>query len=360
MTKNSPSIKLVIDPRFAGGTSAAVAREIHAIADKFQVSVAAIEARIFKGQSVNRAIQDACDDTGTQIQWNPATISADVVVVHNPSFLKFNRAFSPRIFCQKLIVVCHENFLRPGGAEGFDVDHCLSLLSRSAVAQERLLAPVSGWNRACASRWLGQSQTDWALTQEDWTNICDFDLKPGLHAPRDRRGRHSRPGIEKFPPISDLKLMFPETAEAVRILGADNLMDEECPAHWELMKFGEEDVEDFLQSIDFMIYFTNAAWRESFGRAIAEAMAAGKVVITDADTAKSFGNGVVSARPAEVSDIVQRMIASPSLYRAQVEAAHSAITRFSREAFLGRLDRTLSAGTTANPLPRKDPIYALC
>jgi hypothetical protein len=34
---------------------------------------------------------------------------------------------------------------------------------------------------------------------EDWINICDFPFAPPTPAPRDRRGRHSRPGFEKFP-----------------------------------------------------------------------------------------------------------------------------------------------------------------
>lgn len=353
------SLKLVVDPRFAGGTSAAVAREIYAIQSNFRVSVAAIESKMFKGQCMHPLIREACEDTGTPVSWNPSHISSDVVVLHNPSFLKFDRSFATRIFCRLLIVVCHENFLRPSGAEGFDVAHCLSLISDAAVAQRRILAPVSGWNRTCATLWMETNQTAWALADEDWTNICDFELKAPSRAPSDRRGRHSRTGMEKFPSIGELEIMFPETAKSVRILGADNLLGEECPVHWDLMKFGTENVSDFLQTIDFMVYFTNSTWRESFGRVIAEALAAGKVVITDPETSKSFGDGVVSAKPREVSDIVTKMVASPKLYREQVEAGHRSITKFSRDAFVGRAERIVSCGLNAAPLHGKEALYAL-
>ena len=359
MPSPMPTIALVADPRFAGGTSAAVAREITTLQDLGRLSVAAIRSRMFRSGEVNPLIAQACEDTATPLTWDPAVISADVVVVHNPSFLKFDTRFLPRIFCRALIVVCHENFLRPGGAEGFDVGHCLRLLHDATVTRTRLLAPVSGWNRTCAARWLEEHPTGWALTEEDWTNICDFSFERPAHAPRDRRGRHSRPGMEKFPPIDDLVEMFPESAETVRLLGADSLFGEDCPAHWELLRFGAEPVADFLRSIDFMVYFTNPAWRESFGRAIAEAMAAGKVVITDPETARTFGKGVVAVRAAEVSGVIDRMIASPELYRAQAEAGQAALDGFSRDAFLGRANRILNAALSNETLSPREKIHAL-
>ena len=68
-------------------------------------------------------------------------------------------------------------------------------------------------------------------------------------------------------------------------------------------------VPDFLASIDFFVYFTHPLLRESFGRAIAEAIAAGKLVITDPETAGPFGPGVVT--DTGTGDGIDRIIAEP-------------------------------------------------
>ena len=80
---------------------------------------------------------------------------------------------------------------------------------------------------------------------------------------------------------------FPARAERCVLLGADGFLDdpEWVPRHWTALRFGEMDVASFLGEIDFFVYFTNPMWRESFGRVIVEAIAAGKLVITDPGTA---------------------------------------------------------------------------
>jgi hypothetical protein len=89
----------------------------------------------------------------------------------------------------------------------------------------------------------------------------------------------------------------------------------------------------FFAAIDVYVYFTAATWRESFGRVIAEAIAAGKLVITDPETARSFGEGVIGAKPCEVDRIVAHHLASPSRYLAQVRLAQAGLDRFSAARF---------------------------
>jgi glycosyltransferase involved in cell wall biosynthesis len=83
-----------------------------------------------------------------------------------------------------------------------------------------------------------------------------------------------------------------------------------------------------------MVYFTAPTFRESFGRVLAEGIAAGKVVITDPDTAAIFGDAVVAARPEEVDAIVAGFVAAPDRYAAQVRKAQARLEGFSGEAFL--------------------------
>ena len=79
------------------------------------------------------------------------------------------------------------------------------------------------------------------------------------------------------------------------------------------MRFGAMPVPDFLASIDFFVYFTHPLLREGFGRAIAEAIAAGKLVITDEETAEPFGPGVVT----DTATATGSTVSSPATRRSE-------------------------------------------
>lgn len=346
MAHQLPRVTLVVDPRFSGGTSSAVASEIQVLSALSRLRVVAVSSRMFSGQNAHKSIVAACRKAGIEILWDPPAISDEIVVLHNPSFLKFEHVLNPRIVADRLFVICHENFLRPMGGEGFAVRHCLDLIREAAICRQKFLAPISAWNRTTVTDWIDHAGglPGWKLSPTDWNNICAFDMQPPAEAPRDRRGRHSRPGFEKFPDLDTLGVLFPPSCEAVRILGADILLDETVPPDWDLIPFLGEDVDAFLSTIDFFVYFTNPRWRESFGRAICEAIAAGKLVITDPGTASTFGEGVIGASPADVDAIVAEHITRPELFARRVRQAQNDLGRFSAEAFgqsfLNRLDRT--------------------
>ena len=147
-------LALVVDPRFPGGTGAAVAAEVRALAGLVDLRLFAIETAMFKGRSLNPALEAALEDTGLAPIWDAPVIRADTVVFHNPSCLRFNPVFEPRISCRTALVVTHENFLRPDGSEGFDVAACLEMIAAALVCGRRRLAPISGNNRAGVLDWL--------------------------------------------------------------------------------------------------------------------------------------------------------------------------------------------------------------
>ena len=96
-------------------------------------------------------------------------------------------------------------------------------------------------------------------------------------------------------------------------------------------------VPEFLAGIDFFVYFTHPLLRESYGRAIAEAVAAGKLVITDPDTAEAFGPGVVADGGEGVDGIVAAHIADPGRYAAAVLRAQADLARYRPEPVVARL-----------------------
>lgn len=334
-----PHVAYVLEPAFPGGTSAAVARELRAVRHRARITLHVVTSRMFPGRPVAPVLAQAIADLGLALIRDAPRIAADVVIVHNPSFLKFEPAFAPRIVARDLVLVTHENLLRPGGHESHDVAHCLDLLDHSTLALGRSLAPISPHNRDTVTAWLAAHprHRHWRVRPDDWINICDFPLVPPLVAPRDRRGRHSRPGFEKFPSPREMDLCFPPHAEANVILGADALDDlARSRPHWRAVPFGGMGLAAYFDSIDFMVYFTAPTFRESFGRVLAEAIAAGKVVLSDADTAAVFGDAVVATRPREVDATIEAFLAAPDRYAAQVARAQSRLAEFSAEAFLRR------------------------
>ena len=327
-----PRIAVVIDPRFPGGTSSAFAQELPVIDKLGHVEVHGISSAMFPDRPVNPVLKQALDRVGLQIMWDKPVISADLIILHNPSFLKFDVSLGSRLVCQNLIVVTHENFLNPLGALGFDVAGCLERIEEASICAAMYLAPVSQYNRKTVTDWL-PTGSQWVVLPEDWFNVCEFDFKKPKDAPRDRRGRHSRPGFEKFPDMETMNRLFPRHAESNIILGGDTYTPDEIEPHWTVHKFGALAVDAFLQEIDFFVYYTHPTWRESFGRVIAEATAAGKLVITDVETAKIFGNGVIGTEPEKVDRIIAEHIATPAKYSKKVLAAQNRIKQFSAEAF---------------------------
>ena len=331
------------DPRFPGGTAAAVADEIACLADHADLSLAAVKSGMFSDRPINPKLSEALAAAGIEPQWDMAQIRADVIVLHNPAFLKFDAALATRLLCDTLIVVTHENFPMDGGVATFDPEVALDKIAAASFARRYLLAPVSAYNSQTVTSWLANKDTDWTLAPALWPNICNLPMTAPSAAPADRRGRHSRAGAEKFPPRTILDMLFPAHADANVILGADHLIEDEPPAHWELYPFGRLSLADFFAKIDFFIYFTNPFWRESFGRVIAEAIAAGKLVITDEGTAKVFGQGVLVADPADVNGLVAAYCAEPEAYQQTVRAAQASLAAFSPNAFLQNVRVNLDA-----------------
>jgi hypothetical protein len=334
-----PSITLVVDPRFPGGTSSAVARELYALVGAFELEVVFYKSSMFRGDTINPKIDSACMELGIETRWSPSIVKCRNVVFHNPASLKFDADFPIRIVAENFIVVAHENFMKPDGEEGFDVAHCLGLLSKATVAKRWSIAPVSNYCRTVVGRWLAQHevmQSQWSITTANWINICDFETFEPNPKPRDRRGRFSRAGFEKFDTAENMLRQYPPHAEACKILGADSfLLDpKSIPSHWEMLAFGSINVSVFLNDIDFFVYYTHPNLAESFGRVVAEAVASGKLVITDHRLAQSFPEMCIAAESADIDAIIQRYCSNPKDYVAFVKNAQTRLSDFSSEKFL--------------------------
>lgn len=336
-----PRLAYVIEPRYPGGTSSALISELRVASLVAQVSVHAARQSVFGDRPPHAGLMRALTELGLDLIWDSPRIEADLVVIQNPAFLKSHDRLGHRIVAGHVITVAHENFLRPGGAESFDIAHCLDLIDRASLALCKTVAPISPISRQTVEKWFAAQPGFgvWKVLPEDWFNICDFDLLSPNSRPRDRRGRLSRPGFEKFPSQSALDLCFPEHAEANVILGADLLIEMEVARpHWRLLPFGSVEPKRFFEMIDFLVYFTAPTWRESFGRVLAEAVAAGKVVLSDRENAQALGNAVIGCDADEVDAIIAGLVKAPVRYVEQVKAAQATLAAYSPGNFRARLE----------------------
>ena len=219
MTSSAQSrrrLALVVDPRFPGGTSTAVAQEIRTLDGHVDLRVFAIETTMFRDRRINAALEAALEACGLELIWNPPVIRSEIVFFHNPSFLRFDERLDLRVSCGLALLIAHENFLRPNGSEGLDVEKCLRLIDASLVCRSRFIAPISAYNRRTVEDWVPGSRSRLAGGRLRLLQRLRFPLRPAdRERPRDRRGRHSRPGFEKFPPLETMLKRFPGARRAL-------------------------------------------------------------------------------------------------------------------------------------------------
>jgi hypothetical protein len=169
-----------------------------------------------------------------------------------------------------------------------------------------------------------------ALLDIDWVAVLAGEPKPreGRRVPVSNVpviGRHSRDHHLKWPETREILLkVYPrDGAIKVKILGgvdrvvkAGALAPEDI-ANWEVHPFNAVHPMEFLQSIDFFVYYHHKDWVESFGRVIMEAMFAGAVTILPPSFEIVFGDAAVYAQPDEVQTLVGAYYGDWSLFQAQ-------------------------------------------
>src|ERR687892_558951 len=86
------------------------------------------------------------------------------------------------------------------------------------------------------------------------------------------------------------------------------------PRGWEVFRFDEIAPRDFLQTIDFFVYFHHPRWVETFGRCTAEAIASGAVAVLPPYMRTNFGDAAVYFTAAEAVATARRIHPDPDLY----------------------------------------------
>lgn len=371
---DSFDVVIVGDFRFPGGTSSAIAGEIRALRlGGFAVGLYQMNAPVLQTLTEwNTKITVLIDGGEVRViaPGDPARCVA--LFVHSPWLFAEPQADRPRIEAGLRILVAHH---APADAKG-DLYYDPAVIERhasQALGGPIVWAPISPVCRE-AFDVAGMTQARLAL---DWTNIVFVDdwgqARDDLIGDRPVIGRHGREQLEKWPASRAAVLaVYPDCRDLeVQMLGVgDDLrrMVGSFPENWRVWAFNEIAVRDFLQGIDFFVYYHHPKWLETFGLTIAEAAAAGCVAIVPPYLEKTFGDAAIYREPEDAVALVRSIAADRARFAAL--SAHGRDTlqaRFGPEAYLVRLRRLLAAAAAADAAAlgelvherRGDPALAL-
>lgn len=344
------------DFRFPGGTTALTTNEIEFAARQgLRVGMLQFDSPLnsTKDAIALRALDVAQLENVEVLSLND---KADVglLVVRHPTVLQFTETLTSNLNVGHVVVVVNNPPILSGGrGVVFELetvrDNATSLFG---VVPD--IVPESEVTRQLALTMVHSS----VLADYDWPGFIDTerfrpaeDRTPGA---RPVLGRHSRDARLKWPEkrSTTLAVYGGDATLEVRILGGissqPSALQDELRERAQIIEFGEESPERFLQGLDFWAYFHSSELTESFGMSTVEAMASGLVVFLPRYMRPNFDDGAVYVEPGLVQDKVREFWSDPEALRAQVQRAREVVMqRYSVDAFSARLMTLLQKGQEA-------------
>lgn len=277
-------------------------------------------------------------------------VTAGLVVLRYPPILQFTPAERCRWNIGLLFIVANQ---APFENDGTDIRYHVGDCMRHAkelFGVDGIWSPQGPQVRKVIEPLVPPS----LLWQEDTPGILDVEK---WYVPRTRVisdvpviGRYSRDNVLKFPnDKSQLLAAYPVSPDIrVRVMGGQNALpallgETPMPKNWEILPYGVEPVKEFLQSIDFFVYFDSDTIVEAFGRSILEAIASGVVVILPPKYREVFGEAALYCEPNEVEGMIRQYHADIDKYVSQSTKAREVVTAdFSYAAYIRKIRLLLS------------------
>ncbi|MBB4481290.1 glycosyltransferase [Rhizobium etli] len=331
------------DPRFYGGSSSAVRIEIQS-ARQFGLSTALLP---FLGVSDirSRRFEERLLDVleRQEVPWltGEEPVECDILFAHNPLAFAHMPTRPLRVRSKVVLLsVQHPPFDGAGNAQ-YDIDVVKRNLERMFGAPV-IFAPVGPKVRNQFEDIIAGRPE---LLRHDLFNLIDLDEWPIRTAqpPRERAviGRHSRRDLLKWPDTeAELRAAYPDLGNVqIKVMGG--VPDQIVPligSNWNISPYSNSGVPQFLNKLDFYVFFHSRRWVEAFGIGIAEAMASGLVTILDPSFRDLFEEGAVYCRPEETTGVVERFLSSPEAFSAQSAAARTLVEKkFSKSRYPERM-----------------------
>jgi len=288
------------------------------------------------------ALVSLCDELGVTLDFGPFTVSADVLIWHDPAVLKSEVRLRARYVAHAFVVVPQTDIMTPDATPTYDFTAAMDLIERASLMNVRTMLPPEGGGKEDLERWAQKYHPDWTLIEALWRPAFEAEHLPPVRFPRDRRGRISPRDFSRFPDLDTMETLFPAHARRNVMLGADSFAAAEPPEHWVLLQQRDATPERMMGEIDFFLHYANPRAPLRLEQDMLAAVAAGKLVITDPDRAALFGPGVIGANPGAVDDIIQSMVADPAKYCDTIRSAQANLAQFAREAVVERWQKVLT------------------
>jgi glycosyltransferase involved in cell wall biosynthesis len=342
-------VLIVGDFRFPGGTSAAIAHELRALrSTDHSVGLYHVNSAYLSAKPIpwHRDIEAEANRGGFHVLADGTAAQASVMFVHSPWILR--QVTPTRLRASVRILVTHHPPADARGQLYYD-PRLIERHARRAFGGSLVWAPISPVCRDA----FDTAGLAFPRLRMDWTNLIFVDdwgaARSRLSGDHPVIGRHSRPRNEKWPATRDaLFEVFPSSGDIqVRLMGVSEKMKRligECPVNWQTMDAGAIPVREFLSAIDFFVYFHHPDWVEAYGRTVAEAAAAGCIVILPPYLRKTFGDAGLYCEPAEAIDVVRSVAANRERF-AELSARGRELVdqRFGLTSYLNRLEQVLAA-----------------
>lgn len=347
-------ILVVADPRFQGGTTAAMVADVTAFS-QLGARVGLLFVRspyLSDGRDPESPAARSLVDLPGVTQLAPgSTARARTAFLHHPLIFFRGLEQGAALAAERAVIVTHHPPFRADGSLEYD-PLATQRRVRRALGLAPWFAPVSGVIR----RQLQSFAPLVRLTGEDWPNVFDTEDWPAgpeiFAGARLTVGRHGRANGLKWPASgAEIMASLPASdAVRVRVLGCPRAELEDRGADlsgWEVLEFGAETPRDFLHALDVFAYHYHPHWVEAFGRTVAEAALTARVCLLDPRLEATFGKMALYCAPGEVADALARLRADPAEARRIAAAGRElALARYGLESVGGRLARLQAdAGT---------------
>lgn len=313
---------MVADPRFAGGTSAALIADTQAfLAIGANVGLVFVTSGFLsEADPLNKSVQQLLDHDRVRLVPSSGEVSAETAFLHHPMVFFHGIAERMKIRADRAVLVTHHAPFRGDGSLEYD-PIMTTWRAWRALGIRPAWAPISGLCRAQLASFSPLIK----LTDENWVNIFDpaeWQPKRKIFSDPDLVviGRHGRSDTLKWPETTEkIAESLPSgDGRKIRVMGCPERDLTEMGvdmAGWDLLSFNEEPVDHFLDSLDIFSFFHHPLWIETFGRTVAEAILMGRACILDPSLKPTFGDLAHYCETSEVNEAVEKIAGQPDTYR---------------------------------------------
>jgi len=283
-------------------------------------------------RGLSPTIAALASDIAIPVKQAKGAVTADLVIWHGAERLATATTTGVAINARCLAAVFHDAPTTSSGTAKFDLAFILDLLETANLGGPKVIVPGHECLKASMVSALASSEADsWALAPQVWSPV----LLPELAAPSatiaDRRGRAGGRGLNDLPQMEDLEMLFPHHASNL-IIDDGALAHFEPPEHWRISPSASMPLSRFFREIDFFLWVPNPNLPTAPTAEFYAAIAAGKLVLTDHQSAAAFGPGVVGCAPSETNAIISAYLADPSAYQRDVLVAQETLGQYSADA----------------------------